>query len=113
MQSHALAPRKHNQIKGVPQDLLHHSSEIRQRLLVIVVGQPMAANDAVQFRLSLALDLWKPDHGKDEGAEGRYGLHTKKLSVEDVFAPALGSRYQRHLNVEGDVVSRRFTNEQM
>ena len=54
--------------------LLHHSGDVRQAVLVGVVGEAMVTYDAIDLLLTLLLDFGVQDHGQQERLSVANGL---------------------------------------
>ena len=62
--------------------LLHHSGDVRQAVLVGVVGEAMVTYDAIDLLLTLLLDFGVQDHGQQERLSVANGLqHPVRFST--------------------------------
>lgn len=61
-----------------PKDLLHDGVDVPQLLAVLKAGEPIGADDAVDFLLRLALDVGVEGHGEEEACYGGDGLEEIK-----------------------------------
>ena len=57
-----------------PQRLLNHRAYVRQAVLVLERGQPIASDDGVELRLCTGGDIRIQGHREDEVLEGAEGL---------------------------------------
>lgn len=62
-----------------PQNLLHEGSEVREGGLVVVSHKPVVANNTVEFRLCLLLNLRVLKHRENERAHSRDSLYASSV----------------------------------
>lgn len=57
--------------RGHPtQSLLDTKADVRHGIPIVDIRESFGAADAVEFKLSLFLDVWVQNHGLDEAIEG-------------------------------------------
>lgn len=64
-----------------PQNFPKHSGEIWERILIVVVYQPIVSDDPIDLCLGLLENFRVLDHTKQEGGQCRTGLNNRQFSA--------------------------------